>query len=178
MSLFNPAYAYPEPQYQMPVLSLVAPTIAAVAIGIARAAMDEVYEIAGSKTPSMSMTPLSTKPVAQVNMAQAEGELGAARSYLYDTVDDIWQTVLGEGTPSLRQEALCRIASTQATETAARVARTASTLVGGTSVYSTSSLQRHARDTEVITHHFTQSPHVWEDAGRVLMGLEPTAPLF
>lgn len=177
-SLFNPPHVYPEPQYQMPVLSLVAPMIAAVALGIARAALDEMYELAGSKTPSMSMTPLTERPVAQVTMAQAEGELGAARAYLYDTVDDIWQTVLGEGTPSLRQEALCRIASNQATATSARVARIASTLAGSTSVYNTSSLQRHARDTDVITHHFTQSPHVWEDAGRALMGLQPLAPLF
>jgi hypothetical protein len=45
-------------------------------------------------------------------------------------------------------------------------------------VYNTSSLQRHARDADVITHHFTQSPHVWEDAGRTLLGQEPLAPLF
>jgi hypothetical protein len=54
----------------------------------------------------------------------------------------------------------------------------ASTLAGGSSVYSSSSLQRHARDAEVITHHMIASPHVWEDAGRALMGLEPLAPIF
>lgn len=177
-SLFNPMHVYPEPQYRMPVLSLVAPMISAVAVGIARAALDELYELAGTKTPSMSMVPMSEKAAAHVILAQAEGELGAARSYLYDTLDDIWQTVVGEGTPSLRQEALCRIASNQATATAARVARTASTFAGSTSVYTSSSLQRHVRDADVITHHFTQSPYVWEDAGRVLLGQEPLAPLF
>jgi alkylation response protein AidB-like acyl-CoA dehydrogenase len=78
----------------------------------------------------------------------------------------------------MRQRALCRIASNQATEVAARVARTASTLAGSASVYNASSLQRHARDADAITHHFTQSQHVWEDAGRALLGLEPLAPLF
>jgi len=38
--------------------------------------------------------------------------------------------------------------------------------------------QLHARDADVLTHHFTQAPHVWEDAVRVLLGLEPQAPLF
>jgi alkylation response protein AidB-like acyl-CoA dehydrogenase len=93
-------------------------------------------------------------------------------------MDDLWQTVLSGAEPSLRQRSLCRIASNQAVEVAARVAHTASSLAGGTSVYSSSALQRHARDVEVITHHMIASPHVWEDAGRALFGLEPLAPLF
>jgi alkylation response protein AidB-like acyl-CoA dehydrogenase len=177
-SLFNSAGFRPEPLYQMPVLAQVAPAIAIVAVGIARAALDEVAELASSKTPSMSTASLAEKPVTQVELARAEGALGAVRSFLYDTVDDIWQTVLAGDEPTMRQRSLCRIASVQATETAARVARTASTLAGGTSVYNSSSLQRHARDTDVITHHFSQSPQVWEDAGRTLLGMEPVAPLF
>lgn len=178
LSLFNPAGYRPEPLYQMPVLTLVATTIAAVGLGIARAAIDELTELAPSKMPAMSVRPLADKPVTQVKVARAEGALGAARSYLYDTLDDVWETVSSGGQPTMRQRSLCRIASVQAVETAAWVTRTMSTLAGGTSVYSTSSLQRHARDADVLTHHFTQSPQVWEDAGRVLMGFEPATPLF
>jgi alkylation response protein AidB-like acyl-CoA dehydrogenase len=178
LSLFDRAGYRPEPLYQMPVLTQVAPAIAVVALGIARAALDEVTELAATKVPSMSVAPLAERPVGQVEIARAEGELGAARSFLYDTVDEIWQMVVAGDEPTMRQRSLCRIASNHATEVAARVARTASTLAGSSSVYNTSSLQRHARDTDVITHHFTQSPHVWEDAGRTLLGLEPMAPLF
>jgi hypothetical protein len=39
-------------------------------------------------------------------------------------------------------------------------------------------MQRFMRDAEALTHHFTVSPHNWEDAGRVLLGREPTAPVF
>ena len=131
--------------------------------------------VSGCNTSSDPQTLIAK---AQVEIAKAEGELGAARSFVYDTVDDIWQTVVAGAQPTMRQRALCRIAATQATEVAARVARTASTLAGSSSVYNTSSLQRHARDADVITHHFTQSQHVWEDAGRSLLGLEPQAPLF
>jgi alkylation response protein AidB-like acyl-CoA dehydrogenase len=177
-SLFDPSGYRPEPIYQMPILTLVAPAIAAVALGIARAALDEVSQLAVSKTPTMSMTRLAEKPVTQVEIARSEGALGAARSYLYDTLDDIWETVVAGGQPTMRQRSLCRIASTQAVETASRVAHTASTLAGGTSVYNASSLQRHARDADVITHHVTQSLQVWEDAGRVLMGFDPLFPLF
>jgi len=178
LSLFDPAGFRPEPLYQMPVLSMVAPAVAVVALGIARAAIDELSEMAPAKLPSMSMSRLSEKPVTHIEVARAEAALGGARSFLYDAVDDLWQTVMSGQQPSMRQRALCRAASNHATETAAQVARTASTLAGGTSVYNTSALQRHARDTDVITHHFTQSPQVWEDAGRALMGMDPLAPLF
>jgi alkylation response protein AidB-like acyl-CoA dehydrogenase len=177
-SLFDSTRFRREPLYQMPVLTQVAPAISIVALGIARAALDEVTEIARTKVPSMSMARLAERPVGQVEIARAEGALGAARSFLYDVTDDIWQTVVAGDVPTMRQRSLCRIASNHASEVAAGVARTASTLAGSNSVYTTSSLQRHSRDAEVITHHFTQSPHVWEDAGRALVGIEPQAPLF
>jgi hypothetical protein len=58
------------------------------------------------------------------------------------------------------------------------VTRTVNTLAGGSSIYVSSSLQRHARDAEALTHHFTVAPHVWEEAGRVLLGRQPRAPVF
>jgi alkylation response protein AidB-like acyl-CoA dehydrogenase len=177
-SLFDESQFRPEPLYRMPGLSLVASPVAAVALGIARAALDELTALAPTKTPALSMAPLSEKPVAQVEIARAEGALGAARAYLYETVQDGWGTVCaGEPLP-LRQQALIRIAACQATETASRVAHTASTLAGGSAVYNASSFQRHARDADVITHHMTQAQHVFEDAGRALLGLQPQAPVF
>ena len=56
--------------------------------------------------------------------------------------------------------------------------RTANTLGGGGALYSESSLQRHMRDAEAITHHFTVAPFTWEQAGRVLLGRDPGVPAF
>jgi alkylation response protein AidB-like acyl-CoA dehydrogenase len=177
-SLFDPTGFRPEPLYQLPVLAQVAPAVAAVALGIARAALDEVTELAQTKVPDMSMARVAERSVAQVEIARIEADLGAARAFLYDACDDLWQTVAAGDAPTMRQRALCRVASNHATEVSARVARRASTLGGSNAVFNTSSLQRHARDADVITHHFSQSPYVWEDAGRALLGLEPQAPLF
>ena len=177
-SLLNPSGYRPEPLYQMPTLTLLAPLVAVVGLGIARAALDELSELALCKKPAMSTARLADKPVTQVEIARAEGALGAARSFLYDTVDDVWQTVLTGARPTMRQRALCRLAAVQATETASRVAHTAGTLAGGTSIFNSSSLQRHARDADALTHHVSQSPQNWEDAGRVLLGHDPLFPLF
>jgi indole-3-acetate monooxygenase len=177
-SLFDASMHRPEPLYQLPPASLFAPQVSAVALGIARAALDDLVELASEKTPSFSTTRMAERPVTQIEIARAEGALGAARSFLNDAVDDIWQTVSAERAPTPRQRAMVRIAALQAVETATRVAHTASTLAGGTSIYNTSSLQRHARDAEAVTHHVIQSPQTWEDAGRVLFGLQPLFPVF
>ncbi|MGH8017802.1 MAG: acyl-CoA dehydrogenase family protein, partial [Opitutaceae bacterium] len=69
-------------------------------------------------------------------------------------------------------------AATHAVETAAAVAQAANTLGGGNAICHRSPLQRHARDSEAITHHFSVAPHTWEQAGRVLLGSDPGVPVF
>jgi indole-3-acetate monooxygenase len=177
-ALLDPAGHRQEPLYQMPPLGLFVYQLVCVSLGIARSALDELNDLAQAKVPSLYTDVLADRPVAQVELARAEAALGGARSFLYDTVEDIWQSVCGARTPSKRQLALGRIAALHAAETAAVVTRTANTLAGGSAIYSTSSLQRHARDAEAITHHFTVAPHTWEEAGRVLFGRAPTVPVF
>src|SRR4030095_12407222 len=104
--------------------------------------------------------------------------LPRARPGLSYPVDDLWQTARASKQPTIRQVARNRAAAIHAAETGASAARTAHVLSGGSSIYSSSPLQRHMRDAEAITHHFTVAPHVWEDAGRVFLGRKPTVPLF
>jgi alkylation response protein AidB-like acyl-CoA dehydrogenase len=176
--LFDPSTHRSEPLYQMPSIGWFVSQVVAVSLGIARGALDELIEISQKKVPTFSTAVLADKPVMQIDLARAEARLGAARAYLYETVEDLWQTVRAGKIPSPRQLAQNRVAALDAAETGASVARTAHVLSGGSSIYTSSSLQRHMRDAEAITHHFTVSPHVWEDAGRVFLGRQPTAPLF
>ena len=80
--------------------------------------------------------------------------------------------------PSKYPTLFLRIAASHAVETAERVTRAMNTLGGGSAIYTSSSLQRHARDAEAVTHHFTVAPHTWEESGRVLLGREPIAAIF
>jgi alkylation response protein AidB-like acyl-CoA dehydrogenase len=177
-ALFDPTRHRAEPLYRMPPLGQFVYQLACVSLGIARGALDELAGLAQTKVPSTYMGPLADRPAAQVQIARAEAGLGAARTFLYEVVGDVWASVSAGREPTARQLALGRIASTQAAETGAAIARTVNTLAGGSSIYLSSSLQRHARDAEAITHHFTVSPHSWEDAGRVLLGRPPVAAIF
>ena len=176
--LFDAATHRPEPLYQMPSLGWFVSQVVAVSLGIARGALDELAEMAQTKVPTFSSAVLADRPAAQIELARAEAALAAARGGLYDSVDDLWESLRAGRTLTPRQIARNRAAANHAAETGAAVTRTAHVLAGGSSIYASSSLQRHMRDADAITHHFTVSPHVWEDAGRVLLGRAPTAPLF
>jgi alkylation response protein AidB-like acyl-CoA dehydrogenase len=177
-NLFDPSAHRPEPLYQMPPVGMFVYQVACVSLGIARGALDELIEVAASKKPTLYKDVLADKAVVQVELARAEAALGGARSFLYDAVDDVFQALSAGQAPSKHQIARGRLAATHAAETGATVARSANTLSGGSSIYSKSSLQRHARDAEAVTHHFTVAPHTWEEVGRVFMGREPIAPVF
>jgi indole-3-acetate monooxygenase len=168
----------PEPLFQLPAFGWFVSQAVAVSLGIARGALDELVGIAQTKVPTLSKVPLADKPATQIDVARAEASLAAARALLYDSVDDLWRTAVAGRQPGARQVAMNRIACNHAAETGAAVARTAHLHAGGSAVYSSSPLQRAMRDAEVITHHFTVAQHVWEDAGRVFLGRQPTAPVF
>ncbi|MEZ5319860.1 MAG: acyl-CoA dehydrogenase family protein [Vicinamibacterales bacterium] len=177
-SLLDPAGHRAEPLFRMPPLTLFVFQLACVPLGIARAALDEFAELAQRTVPSMYQAPLADRPAAQVAIARAEAALGGARAFLYETADRMWRDVQSGRMPTPRDLAVARAACTQAAEAAAEATRTASTLAAGSSIYTASSLQRHARDADAITHHFTVAPTTWDEAGRVLLGRDPVVPVL
>ena len=90
-ALLDPSGHRAEPLFQMPPLHLFVFQLVCVSLGIARSALDELTELAQTKVPSLYTSVLADRPVAQVELARSEAALGAARSFLYDTVDDMWQ---------------------------------------------------------------------------------------
>ena len=173
-----PASERPEPLYRMPALAWYVAHVAAVSLGIARSALDELTMLAQSKVPTFSLAVLAERPAAQLELARAEAALAAARAFLHASLEELWSVVKSGEQPSPRVIALSRIAGAHACEVSASVTRSAGVLAGATAIFASSSLQRQVRDADAIAHHFSVSAHVWEDAGRVFMGRAPLAPMF
>jgi alkylation response protein AidB-like acyl-CoA dehydrogenase len=91
------------PLYRLPLSGGIGTPIAAVALGIARRAIDEVIGIARAKTPVGRTSALRNQPVLQADVAKAEAAVRSARSWLYATADSI-----GELAESML---ICRIRS-------------------------------------------------------------------
>lgn len=161
-----------RPLYAFPQFGLLGMGIAAVALGLGRAAIDELIEIAGGKSPAGSSRPLAARPAAQADVARAEALLRSARAFYYEAIDDAWQSALAGGRIGTSQRRDIRLATTHATRASADAVDLMYHLAGGTSVYRKSPLQRIFRDVHVATQHMMVSASTLELTGRLLLGLE------
>lgn len=160
------------PLYAFPPFGLLAASIAGVALGIARGALDDVAELAGVKVPTLSTRKLAERPATQADVARAEASLAAARAGLLAAVEAGWEAAAAGGEIPLLTRAGLRLAATHATEAAAAAVDTAYSLGGGGAIYETSPLQRRFRDVHAATQHMLVGPATWELGGRVMLGLE------
>jgi alkylation response protein AidB-like acyl-CoA dehydrogenase len=177
VSLITDPPREPGPLYRFPVFGLLALGIAAVALGVARRAIDELAALAGGKTPSGSRRRLAERAVVQVQVSEAEAAVGAARAFLHAEVARAWAAACA-GTIALDQRARLRLAATYATASAARAVDAMYNAGGGTAIYATSPLQRCFRDVHVVTQHMMVAPATYELVGRILLGLETDTALL
>lgn len=161
-----------RPLYAFPQFGLLALGVGAVALGLARAAIDELVGLAGGKMPSGSRRPLAARAAAQTEVALAEAALRSARAYYYEAIAVAWEAANRDGKISVAHRRDIRLATTHATQASAAAVDRMYTLAGGSSVYQRSPLQRIFRDVHVATQHGMVSASTLELTGRLLLGLE------
>jgi alkylation response protein AidB-like acyl-CoA dehydrogenase len=161
------------PLYRYPVLSLATQVLSVVALGVARAALNEIYTIAHRQQSVTGAPRLADRPQAQMQIARCEADLRSARAWFYEAIDDVWQRLLAGDDASSEQINALRLSSTHVTRVAADVARQALALNGMSGVTMTSPLQRYVRDTLVITQHAFMGDLSYLNAGTVFFGGKP-----
>ena len=159
--------------YRYPVLSLATQVLSVVALGIARAALNEIYAIAHRQQSVTGAPRLADRPQAQMQIARCEADLRSARAWFYEAIDDVWQRLLAGDDADSGQINALRLSSTHATRVAADVARQALALNGMGGVSMTSPLQRYVRDTMVITQHAFMGDLSLLNAGTLFFGGKP-----
>jgi alkylation response protein AidB-like acyl-CoA dehydrogenase len=164
----NPA----RPLYQFPQFTLLALGIAAVTLGAARGAIDDLVTLAADKVRAGSRSALANRPHTQMEVATAEARLRSARAFYYESLAAAWDLALrGEPVPVTQRRDL-RLATTHAVGASVEVVDAMYTLAGGSSVYQTSHLQRRFRDVHVATQHIMVASSTLETLGRLYLGLE------
>jgi alkylation response protein AidB-like acyl-CoA dehydrogenase len=150
----------------------------AVGLGIARAAIDAFVAIATDKVPRFSSSTLRERPFAQRALARAEVRLRASRALLMEQVREVWRQVSAGEEISLRQRALFQIVCSDAAAACAEAVDSVVEAAGTSANFLDCPLERCARDVRVIRQHMTVAPHLLEDGGRVLLGLEPESVIL
>jgi alkylation response protein AidB-like acyl-CoA dehydrogenase len=149
-----------------------------VGLGVARAAIDAFVELAQVKVPRSSAELLRDRAHVQARVGEAEAVLRSGRALLFDVVRDMWQTVLAKQPITEKQRADVRLAMTHAAQSAAQATHIVCSTAGTTSIFTSSPLERYARDAEVVTRHNQLQFVNYEAVGRTVLGLESNSPLF
>jgi alkylation response protein AidB-like acyl-CoA dehydrogenase len=162
----------PGPLYAFPLFALLTPTIGAVALGIARGAIDALGDLAVHKIPTGFSEPLRYHSRIQAAVARAEAKLQSARAFLVQTFDAAWRDV-SEGRPlTLHQRVLLRLAAVHASDSAAEAVDLMYAAGGSSAIYTKNPLERAFRDIHVVTHHVMVQPVQYEAVGSALLGLD------
>lgn len=166
----------PAPLYGFPPLFLV--SHAGVPLGIARSALDFVEEVALRKRVMPGNNLLRDDAQFQETIAWAEAHLGAARAYVYGTLEDLWQTLTEGSRLSPRQRAQYRMMITYSHQTAKLVISTLYDTASTSSIFRSGRLDRDMRDILTACQHRVVHLRMYRPAGRLLMGLDPDEPMF
>jgi alkylation response protein AidB-like acyl-CoA dehydrogenase len=176
---FHPAPIQPGLLYAVPLPSTFVSCIAVVLLGIARAALDTLVEIAASKTTAGAGPVLRDRGAAQAELARAEALLRSGRAWLFEELDKMWADTLHGDAITTERRALVRLAAVNSGQNAIAATDIAWRLAGGASLFLGNRLERCFRDIHTAGQHVVMSPQAYlEPIGRVLFGLPPGMARF
>jgi indole-3-acetate monooxygenase len=166
---------YDNPVYRIPVPLRLAYNKAAVAIGVARGALDAFVDLANTKTPMLSSVLLRDRPLAHLRMGEGEANLRAARAFLFESMGQVEDELRnGREAPSAKATQVARLACTHAANASMHVVDSVHNAAGTSAIRMDSPLERKLRDARgCATHRWVAAP-LYGELGRVFLGHEPT----
>jgi alkylation response protein AidB-like acyl-CoA dehydrogenase len=165
---------YDNPVFRIPVALRLAYNKAAVAIGVARGALDEFVTLAQTKLPMLSATLLKDKPIAHYRYGEAEAMLRAARAYLFEAMREVEEELRrGREAPSGKLTQNARLACTHAANASMHVVDSIHNTAGTSGMRMHSALERKLRDAHgCATHRWVAHP-LYAELGKIFLGEEP-----
>jgi alkylation response protein AidB-like acyl-CoA dehydrogenase len=159
----------PGPLYPK-VLPLLPMFHAAVAVGIAEGAVDELVTLAQTgRQQFRAATPMRESEIFQLELGRISADLRAGHAFFEAQTAEIWHRALA-GT--LNDESI-HVEATQAavwiTTTCVRVADACFALAGASAVYESSPLQRRLRDLHAAAQHAHTQQRQYVAGGKLLL---------
>jgi indole-3-acetate monooxygenase len=173
LQLDNEWSRWPGLTYQLPGNAWIGPHHSAVICGIARAGIDAFIELAREKTPRGRTQMLCDNVQVQEAVGRADALLDAGRAGRNAMISELWNTVAAGRQTTIEQRARCRLASTNAAESARQAMDLVYRFGGSTSFRRGSRLAEAWRDLQVVGQTVTLSPEWYPIAGRALLGMQP-----
>jgi alkylation response protein AidB-like acyl-CoA dehydrogenase len=173
----KPGGGYQGPLYKFIVWTAIT-VLAPPPLGIARAAIDDLLDLAGRKTPSYLATPLRDRITVQAAIGEAEATLGAGRAYLYEALREVWDKALEGRLIDMPGKMKLQLAATYAIAAAVRVVDLVHKVVGTNGIRDEHRFQRYFRDVHTIEHHAYISKARYESGGQYFLGVPIEWPFY
>ncbi|HEX3864494.1 MAG TPA: acyl-CoA dehydrogenase family protein [Stellaceae bacterium] len=158
--------------YRFSSLQLYAAGFAGVALGIARAMLDEFIVLARDKIPRGARKTMRDNNVTQADVAHAEANLSSARTWLLHSLEEITAVVAKRGHITLDERMVIRLAATHGISTASETVDVLYQAAGATAIFNTNPFERRFRDIHSVAQQLQGRQQHFETVGQHLMGLE------
>jgi alkylation response protein AidB-like acyl-CoA dehydrogenase len=149
---FEPA-RHDGPLWRIPLVTQAGMLMAGFPLGVARRALDEFTELAKTKVRGSANEKVAYDGHAQVQLAQNEAGLRAARAFVFETIAEVWRSACGGDAPTLEQRARVLLATNQAMRAGVEAVDAVFRLAGAAAVLSDQRLQRCLRDIHAGAQH-------------------------
>ena len=163
------------PLYRLTTYTMFGLGFAAVSLGVARATLDAAIDLARGKE-SVGLKAMRENNAVQGTIGRTEGNLRAARAYLYAAANEAWRDLARSGNLTEDHRIALRLASTWTIHQAAAVVDTAYHMAGATAVFSANPFERRFRDMHAISQQVQARDTHYEDVGKAVLGTHSGAP--
>jgi len=165
---------YSNPVYRMPVPLRLSYNKVAVALGVAKGALESFADLAQNKVPMMSMSTLNKRPIAQFRMGEAMASYRSARAYVMQAMQDVEdELAAGAPTPGPETTINARLACTHGANVCMNVVDTLHNTAGTSGMRMHSPLERKLRDAHACATHRWVAHPLYQDLGSIFLGNEP-----
>jgi alkylation response protein AidB-like acyl-CoA dehydrogenase len=172
-----PSEKWDNPTYRNPTHAVY--NKAAVALGVARGAIDCFIDLALGKVPWGLTKTLKDQPQAQYRIGEAQAKLMAARSFVMDTQDRLEAHLGplpkngGRIAPEWEYFRPALLACAHAAQTSREIVSMINNTAATTGCRMDSPLERQLRDAQQAANHALISYRHYEELGKTYVGFEP-----
>jgi alkylation response protein AidB-like acyl-CoA dehydrogenase len=162
----------PGPLYAFPMQGLYSVGVAGVALGIARAMLDEFISLAQAKTPR-GLTRLADMPVVQSDVAHREAALGSGRAYLTEILRDVWDNADDIAPIDTAARIRVRLGCAQAIKSAIETADYVYKAAGVSAIFKGTPFERRFRDMHTLSQQIQSRDAHFEMVGKIMFNGDP-----
>ena len=163
------------PLYIFPTTLVYASCFSGVALGIARGAVDDLIDIARTKTQRSARSSMRESPVFQTQVAQLEAQLSSARAYQQSVLERVSNTVFQTYDLQQSDRAEIRLATTYAINQATEVVQQVYKLAGSSAIFENAPFERRFRDMHAVSQQMQARHTHFETVGRYMMNLDSSS---